>query len=367
MRDSSDKSAMKIDFRTFFILILLAAVPMIIGSWWLFSSYESQNLEMVGTSLSGRAETAFSAINGYLQNQIIEIAGLAEVPDLQAPVDRGNQDLKRNLDEVRKEITKTEGMWPSLTRDSPQVKAILENPTSKFLRRYCDINKPYREIIVTDFLGRVVAATDKPRNHYYALADWWKETYGDGMRGSVYIGDVHYDSEAKAYFMDLAQPLVQQGTGVVGAIKVMLDLQGIYSLVGSFEAGLPGTAVILIHAKGDVISAPGYSSLEQRTYPATLDILSARERSRRYLVSRTDPPAIYGLTQRSFQQMYPHLNWIVAATRELNEVVEPQRQLRRYFIALQLGIILATLAAILMLSRVESRPTIEEDPHLEKL
>ena len=364
MSNAATKSGINIDFRTFFILILLAAVPMIIGSWWLFSSYESQNLEMTGAHLSGIAETAFSAINGYLQNQIITIAGLTEIPVLRNEIDRGNQDLKRNLEEIRKSIPKIESAWPALNRESPQVQAILDNPGSKFLRRYTDVNKAFRQIIVTDFLGRLVAATDKNANYYLPHADWWKETYGDGNRGSVYIGDVRYD--AGSYLMDLAQPFIEPGSGVVGIIKVILDLQGIHSLVGSIQAG-PGTAVVLIHAKGDVISAPGYSSLPQRTYPATLDILNAREKGRVILVSKVDPPAIYGLTQRSFQQIYPHLNWIVAATQPVDEVLIPQRQLRRFFIVLLVGIFLAVLAATLMLSRLEAKPPIEEDPHLEKL
>jgi hypothetical protein len=366
MNDSSNKPATRFDFRTFSILLLISVVPMLVGTWVLFSSYQEDYLEMMGTGFGDTAETAFSLVNTYLQNQIITTAGLTESPLLRSTVGAGNLDLKKNLEEVRRAIPKMEAAWPGLSREAPQAKAILDNPASQFLRRYTAVNQYYREILITDFFGRLVAATAKSPSYYFAHTDWWKETYGDGRRGSVYIGDVYYDSAARTYFMDIAQPFVDQDAGVTGVIKVVLDLQGIHSLVGSIQTG-SDRSVVLIHAKGDVISAPGYSSLQQSTYPATLDILNAREKGRRFFVSTTLPQAIYGLTTRSFPQLYPHLNWIVVTTSRVDEVTGPLRQLRTYFIVLVLGVFLLVLIATLLLSRVESRPVLEEDPHLDRL
>ncbi len=366
MTESNGNSKTRFDFRTFSILILVAAVPMLIVTWYLFGSYEETYLEMVGTNLSDTSETAFSLINSYLQNQIISIAGLAETPVLRAAVAEGNLDLKKNLEEVRKEIPKMADAWPTLGREAPQVKSIVDNAASKFLRRYASINQSYRDIMVTDFLGRIVAGTGKSAAYYYAHDNWWKETYGDGRRGSVYIGDVRFDPAAKSYLMDLAQPFVEPDLGVVGVIKVVLDLQAIHSLVGSMQAGT-GRSVGLIHAKGDVISAPGYSSLQQITYPATLDILNAREKERRFFLTSAVPASMYGLARRDFTQLYPHLNWIVFTTGKVADLTGPLPQLRKYFIAIEIGTFLLALIATFMLSRVEAKPVLEEDPHLERL
>ena len=301
-----------------------------------------------------------------MQNQIIFIAGLTESPALRGAITVGNQDLRRNLEEVRKSIPKMADEWPTLGREAPQVKAVLDNPASQFLRRYSAVNPSYREILITDFFGRVVAATAKNPEYYYAHTDWWKETYGDGQRGSVYIGDVRFDPVAKSYLMDVAQPFVEREQGVIGAIKVVLDMQGIHSVVGSIQAG-PGRSVVLIHAKGDVISAPGYSSLQQTTYPATLDILNAREKEKTYFLSSNPVPSMYGMTHRSFTQLYPRLNWIVSSTGKVADIKGPLPQLRKYFIGLVIGTFLMVWIATLMLSRVESKPVLEEDPHLERL
>ncbi len=366
MSASNNSSKAGFDFRTFSILMLLSVAPLIVGIWLLFGSYQESYLEVMGATFSDMAETAFSMVNDYLQNQIITVAGLTESTALRAVVSEGNQDLKKNLDDIRRAIPKMDAAWPGLGREMPQVKAIMDNPASQFLRRYIAVNKTYREILITDFFGRVVAGTSKPPKYYYAQTDWWKETYADGRRGSVFIGDVYYDNAARTYYMDIAQPIVDGDSGVVGAIKVVLDVQGIHSLLGSVQAG-PGRNVILIHAKGDVISAPGYSSLQQANYPATLDILTARERQKRFVLSSASPQSIYGLTLRSFTDLYPHLNWIVATTASVDDITGPLRQLRKYFIVLLLSVFLAVLVVTLLLSRVETRPVLEEDPHLEQL
>ena len=363
---SDDKPKARFDFRTFSILLLISVAPMLIGTWLLFGAYEDSYLDVMGTTFSDMAETAFTMVSAYLQNHIITVAGLAESPALRAAVSAGNQDLKKNLEDIRRSIPRAEAAWPGLSREAPQAKAILDNPASQFLRRYIAINKSYREILITDFFGRLVAATGKGSSYYFAQTDWWKETYADGRRGSVYIGDVYYDEKALTYYMDIAQPIVEDDSGVVGVIKVVIDLQGIHSLIGSIQAG-PGRNVILIHAKGDVISAPGYSSLHQANYPATLDLLNAREKGKRYVLSTGSPQSIYGLTLRSFTDLYPHLNWIVATTASVDEIIRPLLQVRRYFIALLLSVFMAALAVTLVLSRVEAKPVLEEDPHLDRL
>ncbi len=366
MNLSKARPKTRFDFRTFSILLLISVVPMLAGTWLLFGSYQDSYLDVMGTTFSDTAETAFTLVNAYLQNQIITVAGLTESPVLRAPVSTGNQDLRRNLDEIRRAIPKMEAAWPGMDREAPPVKAILDSAASQYLRRFTAVNMYFREILVTDFFGRLVAATAKTPSYYFAQTDWWKETYADGRRGSVYIGDVYFDATARTYFMDVAQPFIDQDAGVAGVIKVVLDLQGIHSMIGSIQAG-PGRSVILIHAKGDVISAPGYSSLQQSTYPATLDLLNARERRKRYMLSTGVPQSIYGLTLRNFTQFYPHLNWIVATTADVDEITGPLHQLRKYFFVLVLSVFLAALVVALLLSQVGSRPVLEEDPHLEKL
>jgi len=366
MNNAKASSKFFLDFRILSILLLLAVIPLLAGSWWLFRSYENAYLGLAGDNLSQAADSAFSAVNRYFQNQIIQIAGLTEVPTLGDAVKRGNLDLQKDLEAVRRAIPRMEAEWPGLKSGDAKLKAILDNPASTFLKHYTEVSPSYREIMVTDFLGRLVAASGKTTDYYQADEGWWKETYGDGMRGAVYIGDIVFDESTKTHAMEIAQPLVEPEIGVIGVVKVVLGAQVLHSIVGSFHAGPSGIAV-LMQAKGEIISAAGYVLMDQSTYPATLEILNAREKGKRYFVSAGSPPAVFGLSQASFQELYPHLNWIMVTTGAVREVLGPLPQMRRYFIYMVAVVVLFSLFASVLISHVQSRPILEADAHLENL
>lgn len=73
------------------------------------------------------------------------------------------------------------------------------------------------------------------------------------------------------------------------------------------------------------------------------------------------------MTQRNFTQLYPRLDWIVSSSGKVADIKGPLPQLRKYFIALVIATFVMAWIATLMLSRVESTPVLEEDPHLERL
>jgi hypothetical protein len=355
-----------LDFRMLSILLLIAVVPFLMGTWWLINGYQVSYLETQGASLAEEAEVAFNYLNNYLGNQIIEIAGLTEVPILRQAIEKNNLDLNKNLKEVHKEIVAIANRWRGLDYKSPELRAVLDNPASDFLRRYTAVRSSYREIIVTDFLGRTIAATGKTSDFHHANDEWWKEAYSDGQKGAIYIGDIHYHDSAKTYAFDVAQPFVDPKGGVMGVIMVGIDSQDIHSLIGSLRSGFGGTAA-LIRADGSVISAPSYSFLDKRPFPGTPEIIDARDKGKRYIITQTEPRTIFGLNSRSFLDMYPHLNWILAVSGPVESVVGPLMQLRRNIVILMLAVVLLTILVALWLSRVESKPVLEEDAHLERL
>jgi hypothetical protein len=354
------------DFRVLAILLLLSAAPLLLGSWWLFKNYEDAYLENVGESLSLAAETAFGSLNNFFQNQIIEIGGLTEVPTIRQAVESANQTSGRSVESARKEVEAIEASWPSLGEDSTQLKSILDNPAGRFLHRYTSINRSYHEIMVTDSLGRLVAASGKTTDYFQGDEGWWQNAIGDGRAGSVYVGDVVFDDSTKTHALELAQPIVNPEGGVIGVIKVILGAHAIHSIIGSFQAGPTGNAALL-RSNGDVISAPGYSITDQAVYPAIREILNTRNAGRRYFVSMTDPEAIYGLSGASFLRLYPQLDWLVITTVSVDDVLGPLSRLQTYFLYFVLAILLLCLVSTMLVSRLGTEPVVTDDPHLERL
>jgi hypothetical protein len=354
------------DLRVFAILMILAIGPLSAANWWLLRSHQNIDLETSGMNLAEAAEMGLISVNSYLQQQIRVVAGLTQVPVLRDAIHRGNRDLGRDLEQIRKRIPEFESRWRQLDLKSTELRAILDNPASDFLRRFNAANKSYHEILITDFLGRLVATTGKTTQYYLANEYWWKETYGDGRSGSVYVGDAAYDKSAESYSLEMAEPFFE-GDGVIGVVRVVLDVHEIDSVIGSIYGGSPSFRAALIQAKGRVVSAPGYTTLSPKTFPDTLDILKARENGKRFFIGSEEPNRIYGLPRQNFKDLYLHLNWILVVSAPVREVIGPLTLLQRHLIIVTAGIMLVTVLAILALSRLKSKPILDEDPHLEKL
>ena len=354
-----------IDFRMLSILLMIAMVPLLLGTWWLIKSYEEIYLEGQGKNLSEAAEMTFTYLNTYLGDRIIEVAGLTEVPVLRDAIAKGNLDLQGNLSQVRQGLIATEKRWKGLLYNAPELRTIMDNPASDFLWQYSAMRTSYREIMVTDFLGRTVAATARPASYYHANEDWWKEAYADN-RGAVYIGEVRYQESAKAYCYDMAQPFVDRKRGVTGIIRVRIDAQDINALLGSLSSSYGATAALL-HTSGSVISALGYSTMDKRPFPHADAILDAQSKAKRYIITQTEPSNIYGLASRNFLDTYPHLKWVLTIMNPVRNVTSPLASLWRNVLVLVLAVVVISFVVALWLSRVEFKPVVEEDAHLERL
>ena len=365
---SSTKPGYKItiDFRMMAILLLIAVVPFLLGAWWLVNGYRNSAIEAHGNDLSEEADVAFDYLNNFLGSKILEIAGLAEVPVLREAIEKNNLQIKTSLTDERKKTVAMESRWKSLDYTSPELRAVLDNPAAEFLQRYIKTRSSFREIIVTDMVGRTVAATGKTSDYRHINDPWWKTSYADGQKGGVYIGDVHYHDSAQTYCIDIAQPFIDRKGGVMGVIMVGISADEIHSLVASLQSGFGGTAT-LMRFDGSVISAPGHSPLDTRPYPGVKDIIKAKELGKKYEVTQTSPMNILGINSRSFMEVSPNLRWLLAISSPLDSVVGPFTRLLRNLVILMLAIfLLATLVAFL-LSCTETRKILQEDAHLENL
>jgi hypothetical protein len=97
------------------------------------------------------------------------------------------------------------------------------------------------------------------------------------------------------------------------------------------------------------------------------DILKAREKGKRFVITQTKPATLMGLNLQSFMETYPHLNWMLVISSPAAKVTESLTNLLRNLVLLMLAVVLMTFLIALWLSHTESRPILEEDGHFEKL
>ena len=78
------------------------------------------------------------------------------------------------------------------------------------LRTLTDIvahDRIYREMILTDRQGRLIAASNPTTDYFQGDEDWWLAAFDDGRRGRVSIGDVRWDPSARAYAIEISAPV----------------------------------------------------------------------------------------------------------------------------------------------------------------
>jgi hypothetical protein len=88
-------------------------------------------------------------------------------------------------------------------------------------------------------------------------------------------------------------------------------------------------SVALWHARGDIISAPGYSSSSSAPTPQPW-IFSTPGQGERSFISTGEPLIGFMASASAAYRDFQHLNWIVVASTSRG-LLEPPTQLRNYF------------------------------------
>ncbi len=119
-------------------------------------------------------------------------------------------------------IRHVDEIWNSLPAKDPMVTAVLENEASAALIRYAEAHPQVAEIILTDSMGRLVAATAKPSDCNQADEPWWQA--GTRLQsGEFWKNMLLYDESSKVFAVDLILPLHREGT-FVGLLKMSVDV-----------------------------------------------------------------------------------------------------------------------------------------------
>ncbi|NQU09531.1 SpoIIE family protein phosphatase, partial [bacterium] len=115
--------------------------------------------------------------------------------------------------------------WLTATVADPEVAATVEVPLAEALRSFQRLNPSYREILVTDKRGQLVAATNKTSDYWQGDEEWWQRTHRV-RAGRAYLEGIHYDESAQVYSLDLCIPIIARDRPqdpIVGVLKAVVD------------------------------------------------------------------------------------------------------------------------------------------------
>ncbi len=337
----------RINFRVFTVFLIAALPVLAVGVMLVLGSGQSRLRSSYGRHLAEVADRTAAAVDSYVFRRIIDVSILARVPDVQRLAAAESQrvldvEAVRTLD---RQWT-TESVLPVALAT-----AVMTNPTANFLASIVERDPVYREIMLTDRFGRLIAASNRTSDFYQGDEAWWREVV-DGGRASM--SDVLFDDSAKTYALDIAVPVTELGGGnLIGVLKASADVREMLAVVAGVQLGATGHAV-LVRENGSIVF--GQMPVVQNARFFAADLLRERLQATRQgtllpmsSFSARDTEGnvqLIGIAPSQLGRSYPALSWVVAVYQSAEELFAP---VQNQFLYLLL-VLAVTAAAVLSLA-----------------
>lgn len=347
-------------------VLLLAAVPILaLGAWLVVRGGQSRVREAESVQLAQAAEYIASSTDAYVFRRIVDAAVIGRVIEIR----RAAAEASR-LPPDQKKIEALDAEWQEARRLPAALSGLLSNPASRFVTDVVKQDPLYREILITDRHGRLVAASQLTTDYYQADEGWWSQALDDGRRGRIFVSDVHFDESAGTYAFEIAVPLAAPDSDeLVGVMKIVASSEEMLAGIGGLQLGTSGQAM-LIREDGSIVYSrqtrePGARFFAADTLHERLAASKDDPEGRIYFVARTreGTDRVVAVARSQLHRSFPNLSWLVAVSMAEAELLEPFRPMV-WSLLMVVGLTtVAVLAVALWASMRLARPAI--DPALD--
>jgi hypothetical protein len=356
-----------INLRVFIVLVFVSLPLFALATVFVLGTGQAELREAYGTQLMQTAQQTAATIDSYVYRRMMDVAILARVPDVRAVAAAGNL-VKPDTAAIKA----TDQAWASDPAAAAAKLGVLDNAASRFLRGIVEDDRVYREIVVTDREGRLVAASNPTSDYFQGDEAWWREAFDDGVRGRATVSDVKWDDSTKTHALGMAVPIVERpGERFVGILMVVADVRELLS-VAAGATSRPNGEAVLIRDDGTLVSTQKAGGERIPFFAADL----LRERLEGYKPGdpqfRVDFAArdnsgrsfLVGVAPSQLAASYPHLTWLVAVTQAEEDLYSPVRSLLWRLMA-AFGVVAGVVLAIAIWFSVRlAAPPIEPDMHI---
>ncbi len=356
-----------INVRVFTILVIVSLPLYALAAVLVLGTGQAQFRAAYGLQLTETAQQVAATIDSYVFRRVIDVSILAKVPDVRAAAAAGN---KAPLDVAKARAM--DAAWTAQPGASAAASGILDNAASRYLGDIVANDQIYREIIVTDREGRLVAASGAASDYIQSDEAWWKEAFSDGTRGRVSVSDVTFDESSQSHAIEIAVPVHEYpGEHLVGVLKVVADVREMLAVAAGVRSGRLGEAFILRQDGSIVFSQRGLAGKsrffatdllrERMTSFAAGDPQSSVHFSARNQDGRS---YLVGVSPSQLGLSYPHLAWMVAVTQAEEDLFAPARSQMWQLLAL-FGLIAGLVLALAAWFSVRlAAPQVGRDTHI---
>jgi len=347
------RDGLTINLRTVVILLILVNVPL-----WALAFLTVGQVE---TSVEAKIADDFRAItrknaqtmNYAINHLVAEVATLAISPSVKEVVRKQNASYAGTSELIQKRITDIDKVWLT-PQAKPYVEPILSNTASQFLRQFASVHSSVKRITVTDRMGAVAAANVKTVDYDQADEAWWRQTFKDGVTGSVVIEDVTADLITKANSIHIAVPILEDGQDtVIGTIGNIVDISDLFPLVTGVKIGRTGET-LLIKDDGTIIAGENLDSKASSQLAYIDDIRDAmHSQTKPNFITATAPGGIkksVAFLDTGLSSTYPALKWLTVVEQDYSETHAVVDNLVRKLLLAVLGVLVCITGLALYLS-----------------
>ncbi len=354
--------------RVLTVFLVVALPVLLIGAAVVIGIGQARLREEQTARLAQMAEYTAGAVDAYVFRRILDGALLGRVPEIRRAAAAGNT---QPFDaEKVKELDK---QWQADGGAAART-GLLATPASQFLTDLVRNDSVYREVMVTDLKGRIVAASNVTTDYMQADEDWWIKAFDNG-KGRVAVTDVRRDESAHIYAFEIAVPvLAPNSTDLAGIMKVVADSREMLTDIAGIELGATSEA-LLLRPNGSIVFSRRPHGENDRFFASTLlqqrlDERAARHEPAATMTLEAQTPEgtnrIVAIAPSQLAQSYPELTWLVALSMDRAELREPFRSLLAYLILVFALTGIAVLACALWVSQRLAAPSMDPavDMHL---
>ena len=240
-----------INLRVFIVLVFVSLPLFALATVFVLGIGQAELRDAYGTQLMQAAQQTAATIDSYVYRRMIDVTILARVPDVQAAAAAGNA-VKPDAAVIKA----LDQAWASNPSAAAAKLGVLDNGASRFLRDIVENDRVYREVVVTDREGRLVAASNPTSDYFQGDEAWWREAFDDGVRGRATVSDVQWDESTKTYGLGIAVPITEKaGEPFVGILRVVADVRELLA-VAAGPTSRPNGETVLIRGDGTLVFEP---------------------------------------------------------------------------------------------------------------
>ena len=357
--------SLSINRRVLTVALIVALPILALGARYAVETGYSRVRDAEVARLSQLADHIASSADAYVFRRIVDAAVIARVPEIRrAAADGTRQPMDAKL------VAAFDEQWQKDRKVPAALAGVLSNAAARFLSDVVKQDQLYREILVADRHGRVVAASGVTTDYNQADEGWFTQALDDRRRGRITVSDVRRDESADVYAFDISVPVAApESDELAGIMKIVASSQEMLQGIGGLQLGSTGQ-VMLIRQDGSIVFSRQAVAPGSRFFGA--DILKER-----LTASENDPQARISFRSRSsdgtdrvvavarsrLHESFPNLSWLVAVSMQESELVEPFRPMV-WSLMVVIGLTgIAVLAVALWASMRLARPAF--DPSLD--